>query len=218
MQLPSGVQAAIVDLDGTLVDTLGDFDVALNAMLGDLSLGPVDRGFIERTVGKGSEHLIRSTLSHVGGDAGHFDAAWARYQNHYLAINGDCAQVYPGVTEGLERLRQRGIKLACLTNKPTAFAKPLLQKKGLSGFFEHVFGGDAFERKNPDPLPLIKTCEALGTLPGHTLMVGDSSNDARAARAAGCPVVLVSYGYNHGEPVTGVDTDGVIARLDELGS
>jgi phosphoglycolate phosphatase len=218
MQLPSGVLAAIVDLDGTMVDTLGDFEVALNAMLCDLSLGRVDRAFIELTVGKGSEHLIRSTLARVGADAGQFDAAWARYQHHYLAINGDCAEVYPGVPEGLERLRRRSIRLACLTNKPTAFAKPLLQKKGLSGFFDHVFGGDAFERKKPDPLPLIKTCEALDTLPAHTLMVGDSSNDARAARAAGCPVVLVSYGYNHGEPVTGVDADGVIARLDELGS
>jgi len=91
-----------------------------------------------------------------------------------------------------------------------------LQQKGLSGFFSVVFGGDAFERKKPDPLPLIKTCEALGTAPAQTLMVGDSSNDARAARAAGCPVVLVSYGYNHGEPVESVDADGVIDRLDQL--
>ncbi len=120
------------------------------------------------------------------------------------------------MVEGLERLRARGWKLACLTNKPTAFARPLLRKKGLDEFFEVVFGGDAFERKKPDPLPLRKTCEALGSAPGRTLMVGDSSNDARAARAAGCPVVLVSYGYNHGEPVAAVDADGVIDRLDQL--
>ncbi len=210
------LQAAIIDLDGTMVDTLGDFEVALNAMLCDLSLRRVNRAFIEHTVGKGSEHLIRSTLAHVGGDARSFDSAWSRYQHHYLAINGDHALVYPGVLEGLQTLRNRGLKLACVTNKPTAFAKPLLQKKGLAGFFDHVFGGDAFERKKPDPLPLRMTCEALGTRPEHTLMVGDSSNDARAARSAGCPVVLVSYGYNHGEPVTGVDADGVIARLDAL--
>ena len=210
------LQAAIVDLDGTMVDTLGDFEVALNAMLADLSLPAVDRAFIEHTVGKGSEHLIRSTLAQVGGDALQFDAAWSRYQHHYLRINGDYAGVYPGVVEGLQALRRRGLRLACLTNKPTAFATPLLRKKGLDVFFDQVFGGDAFERKKPDPLPLLKTCEALGTRPEHTLMVGDSSNDARAARAAGCPVVLVSYGYNHGEPVTGVDADGVIARLDAL--
>ena len=216
MRIPQGVQAAIVDLDGTMVDTLGDFEVALNAMLGELSLRAVDRDFIEHTVGKGSEHLIRSTLAHVGGEAGLYDGAWARYQHHYLRINGDHSAVYPGVMEGLQALRRRGLRLACLTNKPTAFARPLLQKKGLDGYFEQVFGGDAFERKKPDPLPLVKTCEALGVAPAQTLMVGDSSNDARAARAAGCPVVLVSYGYNHGEPVAGADADGVIDRLDQL--
>jgi phosphoglycolate phosphatase len=209
-------QAAIVDLDGTMIDTLGDFEAALNAVLADLSLALVDRPFIELTVGKGSEHLIRSTLAHVGAPAALYDDAWARYQHHYLRFNGDHSKVYAGVTEGLAALRRRGLKLACLTNKPTAFAKPLLARKGLAHFFELVFGGDAFERKKPDPLPLIKTCEALGTLPRHTLMIGDSSNDARAARAAGCPVLLVNYGYNHGEPVTGVDADGVIARLDAL--
>ena len=216
---PVSLQAfagVIVDLDGTMVDTLGDFDVALNDMLADLSLQGVDRAFIERTVGKGSEHLIRSTLAHVGAPAALFEAAWARYQHHYLRINGEHATVYPGVPEGLQGLRERGLKLACLTNKPTAFARPLLQKKGLDAFFAQVFGGEAFERKKPDPLPLLRTCQALGTVPSRTLMVGDSSNDARAARAAGCPVVLVSYGYNHGEPVTGVDTDGVIDRLDDL--
>jgi phosphoglycolate phosphatase len=208
--------AAIVDLDGTMVDTLGDFDVALNAMLADLSLPKVDRAFIEHTVGKGSEHLIRSTLVHVGGEASAFGAAWARYQHHYLRINGEHAAVYPGVTEGLQALVSRGLALACLTNKPTAFALPLLEKKGLGGYFKRVFGGDAFERKKPDPLPLLKTCEALGTEPSRTLVIGDSSNDARAARAAGCPVVLVDYGYNHGEPVQSVDADGVIGRLDEV--
>jgi phosphoglycolate phosphatase len=113
-------------------------------------------------------------------------------------------------------LRDRGWRLACLTNKPGAFALALLQRKGLAGYFSQVFGGDAFERKKPDPLPLRKTCEALGTSPARTLMVGDSSNDAQAARAAGCPVVLVNYGYNHGEPVETAKPDGVIASLDEL--
>ena len=208
--------AAIVDLDGTMVDTLGDFVVVLGTVLDELGLRPVTREFVGHTVGKGSEHLIRSTLAEAGADPALYERAWARYQHHYLAVNGDHSAVYPGVVEGLERLRARGWKLACLTNKPTAFARPLLRKKGLDGFFELVFGGDAFERKKPDPLPLLKTCEALGLPPSRTLMVGDSSNDARAARAAGCPVVLVSYGYNHGEPVAAVHADGVIDRLDQL--
>jgi len=210
------LRAVIVDLDGTLIDTLDDFVVALNRVLSELALAPVDRGFLERTIGKGSEHLVRSTLLQVGADAALYPQAWALYQRHYLAVNGEHASVYPGVVEGLTALKARGLMLACLTNKPTAFALPLLRQKGLDGFFSVVFGGDAFERKKPDPLPLIKTCDALGTAPAQTLMVGDSSNDARAARAAGCPVVLVSYGYNHGKPVEAVDADGVIDRLDRL--
>ena len=210
------LRAAIVDLDGTLVDTLGDFVVVLRSVLDDLALPPVDGEFVRRTVGKGSEYLLRRTLEHVGGDAALYPRAWALYQQHYEGINGTHAAVFPGVVEGLARLTDRGLALACLTNKPTAFAVALLRAKGLDGCFRVVFGGDAFERRKPDPLPLLKTCEALGSEPSRTLMVGDSSNDAQAARAAGCPVVLVSYGYNHGEPVHEVDADGVIDRLDEL--
>lgn len=223
---PSRVDAAIIDLDGTMVDTLGDFSEALNRMLRDLRLQAIGASAIESMVGKGSEHLLRSVLHHVlapmesGQRALQIEAlypeAWASYQRHYLAINGQFAAVYPGVAEGLAALRAAGLKLACLTNKPTAFALPLLEAKGLHGFFSKVFGGDAFERKKPDPLPLVKTCEALGTAPARTLMVGDSSNDAQAARAAGCPVVLVTYGYNHGHPVRAVDADGWVDSLGEL--
>lgn len=210
--------AAIVDLDGTMVDTLGDFSAALNGMLADLQLPAIDAPAIETMVGKGSEHLIRSVLAHV--EVADVEAcyaqAWERYQHHYLAINGQYAEVYDGVREGLEALRAQGLRLACLTNKPLSFAQPLLRAKGLDGLFEQVFGGDSFERKKPDPLPLRKTCEALGSAPARTLMIGDSSNDAKAARAAGCPVVLVDYGYNHGEPVQAVDADACLGSLVEL--
>lgn len=214
------IRAVIVDLDGTMVDTLGDFDVALNQSLKDLGRPEVGRADIERMVGKGSAHLIRSALVHGGLDtaeAGTLQAeAWTRYQAHYLAINGQHSALYPGVVEGLTALRERGWPLACLTNKPLNFARPLLQAKGLEGFFAHVFGGDSFERTKPDPLPLLKTCEALGTPPAHTLMVGDSQNDGIAARAAGCPVVLVTYGYNHGEPIAKAPHDRLIGSLEEL--
>lgn len=200
-----------------MVDTLGDFVVALNAMLGELSQPAIDRPVIERLVGKGSEHLIGAVLQHVGADAALFEKAWPSYQKHYLAINGRHSDVYPGVLEGLRLLKSRGLKLACLTNKPTAFARPLLQAKGLDGFFEVVFGGDAFERKKPDPLPMLKACEALGFAPSQVLAIGDSSNDAKAARAAGCQVLLVTYGYNHGEPVRAVDADAFVDSLAELG-
>ncbi|HQS20446.1 MULTISPECIES: phosphoglycolate phosphatase [unclassified Acidovorax] len=218
--------AAIIDLDGTMVDTLGDFAEALNRMLGDLELPPIAAQHIERMVGKGSEHLLRSVLNHVLEHMGKaptaieiealYAHAWPSYQRHYLAINGHYARVYPGVEAGLQALRHAGLRLACLTNKPTSFALPLLRAKGLEGYFEQVFGGDSFDKKKPDPLPLLKTCEALQTAPARTLMVGDSSNDAQAARAAGCPVVLVTYGYNHGLPAQAVDADGYVASLELL--
>ena len=214
------MRAAIIDLDGTMVDTLGDFDVALNETLKDLGRPVVARADIERMVGKGSAHLIRSALLHggLGGDeaARVQPEAWTRYQAHYLAINGQHSAVYPGVVEGLVALRERGLPLACLTNKPLNFARPLLQAKGLADFFAHVFGGDSFERTKPDPLPLLKTCEALGTVPAQTLMVGDSQNDAIAARAAGCPVALVTYGYNHGDPIAEAPHDLLCDSLADV--
>ena len=222
------IEAVIFDLDGTLVHTLGDFQVALHRTMADLDLPPVSDALIEQSIGKGSEHLIRSLLAHqiarpeVKGmgqacaawtvDA-LFDRAWQRYQHHYLAINGQFADLYPGVLEVLQHLAGRGMPMACLTNKPLAFAQALLKDKALTPFFGPVFGGDSFERKKPDPLPILKTCEALGIPLARTLMVGDSSNDAQAAHAAGCPVVLVTYGYNHGQPVQ--DTPAA-AWLDSL--
>jgi phosphoglycolate phosphatase len=210
------LRAAIIDLDGTLVDTLGDFHAALNHMLLELQLAPVAADAVARFIGKGSEHLIRQTLEHVGAPAALYERAWDRYQHAYRGLNGDWSAVYPGVETGLAALRGAGLRLACLTNKPGEFARELLATKGLAAAFEVVFGGDAFERKKPDPLPLVKTCDALGTPPGATLMIGDSRNDAAAARAAGCPVVLVTYGYNHGEPVRAVEADGYLDSLADI--
>jgi phosphoglycolate phosphatase len=222
----SQVDAVIVDLDGTMVDTLGDFSEALNRMLSDLGLPAIAATQIEPMVGKGSENLIRSVLNHVLVQATYADVAikidefypkaWDSYQRNYLSINGQYAVVYPGVVDGLQALRAAGLRMACLTNKPLDFAQPLLQAKGLAVYFDQVFGGDSFERKKPDPLPLLKTCESLGSTPARTLMLGDSSNDAQAARAAGCPVVLVTYGYNHGQPVQAVDADGFVESLAQL--
>jgi len=209
-------QAAIIDLDGTLVDTLGDFTAALNAMARELGLPELATGVVESFIGKGSEHLIRAALAHVGAPATLYERAWDAYQSAYRGLNGRHARVYPGVVQGVRSLRAAGLRLACLTNKPGEFARELLRAKELGPFFEVVFGGDAFARKKPDPLPLLETCAVLGTDPAGTLMVGDSRNDAAAARAAGCPVVLVTYGYNHGEPVRGVDADAYVDSLAEV--
>ncbi len=234
-------QAAILDLDGTLVDTLGDFVQALQRMLGDLPVPYASYGVtaatVEPIIGKGSENLINSLLSHIalalpaiknvatggGTDAQTSTAqrallnlACQRYQHHYAQINGQFASVYPGVIEGLQALKALGWPLACVTNKPTAFAQALLRHTGLDHFFDFTLGGDAVARKKPDPLPLLLACQRLGSEPAQTLMVGDSSNDALAARAAGCPVWLMTYGYNHGQPVQVVDADGFIDTLSAL--
>ncbi len=213
---PPPPQACILDLDGTLVDTLGDFVAVLRRVLSDLGLPSVTRDFVEHTIGRGSEHLVRTTLAEVGAEAALFERAWALYQQHYAAVNGEHATVYPGVVEGLQALRARGLPLAVLTNKPAAPARELLRRKGLDSYFRHVYGGDDFARKKPDPLPLLKTCEALNTPPAATWMVGDSRNDAEAARAAGCPLVLVTYGYNHGEDIRAVAALQHLDRLDAL--
>lgn len=210
------IQAVVVDLDGTMIDTMGDFVVAINATLADLQLPAVSAAFISNAVGKGSDHLISVCLDEAGGAAALKAAAWERYQHHYLEVNGRHAQVYPGVVEGLAALRDLGLPLVCVTNKPGAFAQPLLQAKGLAGFFRATFGGDAFTHKKPHPEPLLRSCAVLGSPPERTLMIGDSINDASAARAAGCPVVLMRYGYNHGEPVEAAGADAVFDRLDQI--
>lgn len=225
------VQALMIDLDGTMVDTMVDFEAALNLALADIDLPKVSPAVVNIAVGKGSEHLVRTVLQHqlrlpeVQASGllcdnttveSLYEPVFLRYQHHYGLVNGQHAQVYAGVLEGLQAFQASGLLMACLTNKPTAFAKDLLERKGLQGFFNHVYGGDAFARKKPDPMPLLETCKALGTVPAHTLMLGDSQNDAQAARAAACPVVLVTYGYNHGEPIRGVDCDGFIDSFTEL--
>ena len=217
MNLLLNCRAVMLDLDGTLVDTLGDFVAALDLMLDELRLPHIAAPQVAGMVGKGGEFLVRSVLACArNGSEPAVDelaVALSRFWLHYDAVNGRTAQVYPGVREGLLLLRQRGLKLACVTNKPTAESRVLLDACGLAGFFQEVTGGDRFGCLKPDPLPLLKTCAELGCAPAQTLMIGDSVNDSRAARAAGCPVVLVTYGYNHGEPVHSVDADAYVDSI-----
>ncbi len=218
LPLLTGVRAAIVDLDGTMVDTAPDFHVAINRMRDDLGLAPLDIEAIKRFVGKGTENLMRRVLAVDYDEAGverHFDAALASYQRHYLAVNGSCSSLYPEVREGLSALRDKGLRLACVTNKPVAFARPLLEKTGLLPYFEVVYGGDSLPKKKPDPMPLLQVCADFGLAPAQVVAIGDSSNDAVAARAAGCRVLNVPYGYNHGESIHEVDSDGIVSSLLE---
>lgn len=210
------VDAAIIDLDGTLVDTLDDFHAAVGAMLAELELPPIGRDAVARGVGWGSEHLVRSSLAAAGGDApARYDAAWAAYQRHYGEVNGRHARLYPGAQAALERMAALGLRLACVTNKPQVFSAALLRTLAIDSFFAVLIGGDSVPRKKPDPLPLLTACERLGSAPARTLMIGDSPVDAEAARRAGCPLVLVRYGFNHGHDLLALGARRLVDRLDE---
>ncbi len=214
----AGIRAAIIDLDGTMLDTVPDFEAALNGMRADLGLAPITQATIKPLVGKGSEKLVRDALL-LDWDAARvdavFDEALAGYQRHYLAINGERATLFEDVIEGLQAMREQGLRLVCVTNKPIAFTLPLLDQKGLAPYFERVFGGDSFEKKKPDPMPMLGACAALDLPPSTVVAIGDSSNDAESARAAGCFVLTVPYGYNHGRPIQEINSDGIVSSLLE---
>jgi phosphoglycolate phosphatase len=212
------IAAAIIDLDGTMLDTVPDFYFAINRMRAEFDMAPITQEQIKLMVGKGSENLIRAVLSLDLSPADaerRFDAAMSAYQGHYLAINGEHSTLYPGVVDGLDAMRAMGLRLACVTNKPIAFATPLLAQKGLAPYFDVVYGGDSLPSKKPDPLPLRQVCADFGLEPAQVVAIGDSSNDAEAARAAGCFVLTVPYGYNHGRAIHEIDSDGIVSSLLE---
>ncbi len=222
----SNFDAVLVDLDGTMVDTLEDFLVALHSMLAEMPQPycqhVCNRQEVELMVGKGSENLVNSLLNLIdakrasSADLALRSKALQRYLVHYGDVNGKHARVYEGVRQGLEQFKALGWKLGCVTNKPTAYAKTLLGIVGLGDYFALVLGGDATARKKPDPMPLQVACETLGVSISRTLMVGDSSNDAKAAKTAGCPVLLVTYGYNHGEDISIAGADALTGSLAAL--
>lgn len=212
------IRAVIIDLDGTMLDTAADFHVAINRMRAEFALPPLDISSIKEFVGKGTENLIRRVLAvdyDLHAIEHHFEPALASYQRHYLAINGDYSSLYPEVVAGLEKLHADGMRLACVTNKPLAFAIPLLKKTGLHDYFEVIYGGDSFAQKKPDPTPLLQVFADFSVTPQQVVAIGDSSNDAQAARAAGCRVLNVPYGYNHGQSIQDVDSDGIVETLLE---
>ena len=212
------IRAVIIDLDGTMLDTVPDFEAALNGMRADLGLAPISQATIKPLVGKGSEKLVRDALL-LDWDAARvetvYEDAIAGYQRHYLAINGQRSTLFDGVIEGLEAMQALGLRLVCVTNKPVAFTLPLLAQKGLAPYFEQVFGGDSFAKKKPDPMPMLEACAALDLPPSQVVAIGDSSNDAESARGAGCFVLTVPYGYNHGRPVQEIQSDGIVDSLLE---
>ena len=213
---PLPVKAVMIDLDGTLLDTVTDLAVAVNLMLGKLGCAPLDQAQVRTFVGKGIPHLVKRSLA--GALSGEtegalFERALPLYLDCYASVNGKHTTLYPGVREGLDALQSAGFPLACVTNKSERFTLPLLAQMRLADYFSIVIAGDTLPRKKPDPLPLTHTCRHFGIAPREMLMIGDSLNDAQAARAAGCPVFCVPYGYNEGADVRELDVDAIVETL-----
>ncbi len=210
-------KALIIDLDGTILNTSPDFHAAINAMRRDLGFpGELSLTEVTNLVGKGSENLVRGILTAElppSEAESLFSTALSSYQNHYQAINGKFSSLYPGAREGLAAFAEMGLAMACVTNKPYAFAKDLLQQFALDHYFSLLYGGDSFARKKPDPEPILAACQHFSLAPQQVLVLGDSSNDAQAARAAGCPVWILPYGFNHGESVHKINSDGIVSTL-----
>lgn len=210
-------RAALLDLDGTLLDTIPDLAFAANAMRVELGMIALREDVVATFVGKGVDNLVRRSLAGnvdaADPSSAEFERARAAFYRHYHLVNGERAQVYPGVIEGLKHLRGQGLKLAVVTNKPTEFTLPLLQRTGLAGFFEAVVCGDTCARRKPDPAPLLHACALLGVAANQAVTIGDSINDAQAGRGAGTRVLAVPYGYNEGRDVRELDVDGIVDTL-----
>jgi phosphoglycolate phosphatase len=212
------VKAVMIDLDGTLLDTIPDLAAAANLMLTELNMPALPEATIRNFVGKGIGNLIERTLTNsMDGkpDAALFARARPIYERSYHAVNGKHTTIYPGVREGLGILREQDYPLACVTNKSERFTLPLLEYVSMAGFFTSVVAGDTLPQKKPDPAQLLHACRQLNVAPRDMLMIGDSVNDAQAARAAGCPVFCVTYGYNEGHDVRTLDVDAIVASLVE---
>ena len=208
----------MIDLDGTLLDTIPDLAAAANGMLTELGMPALPESTIRNYVGKGIANLIERTLTNsMDGkpDPALFERAVPVYERTYREANGKHTTMYPGVQEGLDLLRAQGYPLACVTNKSERFTLPLLDYVKLSGYFVSVVAGDTLPQKKPDPEPLWHACKQMNVEPHEMLMIGDSLNDAQAARAAGCPVFCVTYGYNEGHDVQSLDVDAIVASLVE---
>ena len=219
VNFPLAVKMVMVDLDGTLIDTAPDIAACANRMLVELGRAewPVDK--VMTWIGNGVPRLVKRALTGemmAEPDAALFTRALAIFEKHYLANVSELSRPFTGVAEGLKALSAAGYQLACITNKAQAFTGPLLKDLGLRDYFKLVLAGDSLPKQKPDPLPLLHTCKHFGITPDHGVLVGDSSNDVQAARAAGMPVICVTYGYNHGHDIRESRPDAVIDSLVEV--
>lgn len=216
IQFPLLLKAVIIDLDGTLLDTAGDLALAANEMLRELRMTELPVSTIQTFIGKGVPKLVKRALTNNPDgepDPELFEQALPIYERCYAENLHIHTRPYPGVVEGLNQLKQAGFRLVCITNKTEIFTLPLLRKTGLFDYFELILSGDSLPKRKPDPLPLLHACQQFSVPPKAALLIGDSSNDAIAARAAGCHIFCVPYGYNEGHDVRELDCDAVVDTI-----
>ena len=216
LKFPLAVGAVVIDLDGTLLHTAPDLAEAGNRMMAEMRLPAVPGETVKTYIGNGVSRLIKRVLTGAMDgepDAALFARAQPIYEKHYSEVVSLHSRPFPDVVEGLEVMKKAGYRLACITNKAEKFTVPLLKDTGLFDYFELILSGDIAAQAKPDPLPLLHACEKFGITPDRMLLIGDSLNDTQAARAAGCHVFCVPYGYNRGRPVNELDLDAVVTGL-----
>jgi phosphoglycolate phosphatase len=214
------IRGALLDLDGTLLDTAPDLAAAANRMLAALGRPSRRPEEVATYVGKGLARLVERCLTgelQGRADPQLLERAVGLFSPAYEEQSGRHCRVFDGVLEGLDMLQKLDLRLACVTNKPERFTLPLLQRMGLGAYFDAVVCADRLARTKPDPLPFLHACKLLEVRPQEALVVGDSANDVQAARAADIPVVCVAYGYTEGRAVDSLGADLVIADLPALG-
>ncbi|WP_293647604.1 phosphoglycolate phosphatase [Thiolapillus sp.] len=212
-------QMILIDVDGTLVDSVPDLAWCVDEMMQQLGREPWGETRVRDWVGNGVERLVRRALiGQLDGEPSdeEFDKAYPIFLDLYADNTSKRSLLYPGVQEGLDYLREQGYSLGCVTNKAEQFTLPLLQDLGIFDYFGIVVAGDTLPVKKPDPTPLLYAAEFFGVTPEQSLMIGDSKSDVKAARAAGFGIVCMSYGYNHGEDIRIYEPDEVIDSMAEL--
>lgn len=209
----------LIDLDGTLVDSVPDLAFCVDAMMGRLGRAPHGEAAVRNWVGNGVERLVRRSLTgQLNGEPvdADFERAYPIFLELYRDNTSQRSRLYPGIREGLDWLKGAGYRLGCVTNKAAQFTEPLLRDLGVRDFFEIVISGDTLPRNKPDPMPLLHAAAHFGADPADALMIGDSVSDVKAARAAGFRIFCMSYGYNHGQDIRDFHPDAVLDSLVEV--
>jgi len=212
-------QMILIDVDGTLVDSVPDLAYCVDEMMKALGMPTHGEAKVREWVGNGVERLTRRALiGQLDGepDDALFEKAYPIFLELYAENTSKRSKLYPGVAEGVAYLKEAGYKLGCVTNKAAQFTLPLLKDLGVSDYFEIIISGDTLPKKKPDPLPLLHAAEFFGVEPANALMLGDSVSDVKAARAAGFQIICMSYGYNHGVDIREANPDVVIDSMIEL--